>query len=258
MVIAMRRSRRVQLGLLATFVVACCGLGAIALPASSASASAGKNADIAVKALVDAGLVRAEMVTLSAGKPRAYRADRGVVRRIRGRVLTLAERDGSIARISLSPATQIRIDGRKAALTRVRRGMRATIVRGGLTSALWLYVARKSPDKSWIKVRALVSTSCLRIEVISLVAGELVDSRADTGVIKNAGDSSLTLAESDGTVVEIPIDITTEVRLDNMLTDSAALGAGLQATAMRIGEGPAIQVWASGKKTSKKPGGGKK
>jgi hypothetical protein len=258
MVIAMRRSRHAQLGLLVTFVVVCCGLSAIALPASSATRGAGKNADNAVKALVDSGLVRAEMVTLSAGKARAYRADRGVVRRIRGRVLSLAERDGSIARINLSPATEIRIDGRKTALKRVRPGMRVTTLRKDLASALWLYAASKSPDKYWSKVRVLISASCLRVEVISLVAGELVDSRADMGVIGSAGDSSLTLTESDGTVVAIPIDITTEVRLNNKLADSAALGAGMLATAMRIGEGPAIQVWASNKTTSKKPGPGKK
>jgi len=254
----MRRSRYARLGLLATFLVAYFGLGAIALPASSATGGAGKNADNAVKALVDSDLVRAQMVTLSAGKARAYLADRGVVRRIRGRVLKLAERDGSIARINLSPTTEIRIDGRITTLKRIRRGMRVTTVRKGLASALWLYAASKSPDKYWKKVRALISTSCLRVEVISLVAGELVDSRAHTGVIDSASDTSLTLTESDGTVAEIPIDITTEVWLNNKLTDSAALRAGMKATAMRIGEGPAIQVWAAGKKTPSKPGAGKK
>jgi hypothetical protein len=241
--------------LLAALIVACFGFGAIAPLASSASGSAGKKADQAVKALVDSGLVRAEFVTLSAGNARAFSADRGTIRRIRGGVLTLAERDGSTRQIKLSSTTQIRVDGRNAALSLIRRGMRATIVRRGLASALWLYVARKSPDKSWNKVRALISTSCLRVEVISLVAGVLVDSRADSGVIKNAGDSSLTLTESDGTIVEITIDVTTEFWLGGRLADSAALGAGMQATAITIGEGAAIQVWASGKKTSNKPGG---
>ena len=92
---------------LAATVVMCSGL-ALTLPASKASAGAGEKADQAVKALVSAGLVRAEIVSTTGSWINDYRVDRGVVRKIRGRMLTLAERDGKVDyQVRLAAATQI-------------------------------------------------------------------------------------------------------------------------------------------------------
>jgi hypothetical protein len=120
----MLRNRPAQLALLTALVVALGGV-AFSSPASSASASSSQHANQAVKALVRTGLVRAEIVTLGAGKVNDYRVDRGVVRKMRKRLLTLTERDGEVAQVKLSSATQIGIDGRKNAAKRVRPGMRA-------------------------------------------------------------------------------------------------------------------------------------
>jgi hypothetical protein len=238
----------VQLALFTTLVVAIGGV-AFSSPASSAPASSSQNANRAVKALVRPGLVRAEIVTLSAGKVNDYRVDRGVVRKMRGRLLTLAERDGAVARVRLSSATQIGIDGRRSAAKRVRPGMRATAMRKGSAAASWLYVAKGSLDRSGAKIKSLLSTGFVRAEVVSQAGGELLDSRADTGVIESVDDTSLTLYESDGTTVQMRIDSNTQVQVNNKAAGTTDLATGMRATTIRSGEGAIGQIWASGKKS---------
>ncbi len=254
----MRRNRPTQLALLTALVVTISGAAfsspsgaASSSPTSSAPASSSQNANRAVKALVRPDLVRAEIVTLSAGKVNDYRVDRGVVRRMSGHLLTLAERDGKVAQVRLSPTTQIRIDGRKSAAKRVRPGMRATVMRMGSAAASWLYVAKKSPDKSGAKITSLFSTDFVRAEVVSQTSGgQLDDSRADTGVINSVDDTSLTLSESDGTTIQLQIDNTTQVQINNKAAAVTELGPGMRVTTIRSGEGAIGQIWASGKKLS--------
>src|SRR5450756_1703150 len=153
----MRRNRPAQLALLTALVVTISGV-TFSSPASSAPASSSQNANRAVKALVRPGLIRAEIVTFSNGEVGDYRVDRGVVRKMRGRVLTLTERDGTVVRVRLSSATKIKIDGGKSTTKRVRRGMRAAVVRTGNSAVSWLYVTRRLPDRSLVKIRSLLST----------------------------------------------------------------------------------------------------
>ena len=249
----MRRNRPAQLALLTALVVTISGV-AFSSPASSAPAGSSQNANRAVKALVRPGLVRAEIVTLSAGKVNDYRVYRGVVRKMRRRLLTLAERDGAVAQVRLSSATQIRIDGREIAAKRVRPGMRATVMRKGSAAASWLYVAKRSPDRSGAKIKSLLSTGFVRAEVVSQAGGELLDSRADTGVIDSVDDTSLTLHESDGTTVQMQIDSTTQVQVNRKTADTTELAVGMRATTIRSGDGAIGEIWAFAKKS----GGGKK
>lgn len=231
---------------------------AFSLHASNASASSAQNANQAVRGLVNSNLVRAEIVTLVGGKLNDYRVYRGAVQRIRERLLTLAESDGKIERIRLSAITQIRLGIRKVVARYVRAGMYATVIQKGNAPASWLFLARRLPDRSESKIKSLLSNGLVRAEVVSQVAGELLDSRADTGVIESVDGVSLTLNESDGAAVQMQLDSTTQVRVNNRTADTTALTTGMKATTIRSGDGPVSQIWAFGKKPPKNKGGRRK
>jgi len=243
--------------LLLLFVLALTIGGVIlSTPASGAPTISDQKANKAVKALVQPSLIRAEIVTYSGGEIGDYRVYRGTVRKMRGRQLTLAQRDGSVVRVRLSSATQIRIDNRRVVAKRVRPGMRATVMRNGNAAASWLYIAKRLPDKSRLKIKSLLSGGFLRAEVISWVDGELLDSRADTGIIENADDVSLTLQEADGATVPMQIDSATQVWVNNKSSIATDLTAGMNATTIGNGDGLVSQIWAQGK-TSGGPNGKK-
>ncbi|MGC9974498.1 MAG: hypothetical protein ABSC36_03800 [Gaiellaceae bacterium] len=249
----MRRNRPTQLALLTALIVAI-GAAAFSSPASGAPTITGQNVNRTAKALVLSGLVRAEIVTLSAGRVNDYRIYRGVVQNMRGRMVTLAERDGSTTQVRLSPVTQIAIDGRRRPATRVRRGMRATVMRNGSADASWLYLANRSPDESGATIRSLLSTGFVRAEVVSQSGGELLDRRVDTGVIESVDSASLALYESDGTTVQLQIDGSTQVQINNQAADVTELAVGMRTTTVCSGEGTIGQIWALGRK----PGGRRK
>lgn len=78
-------------------------------------------------------MVRAEVIVRSGNTVHEYRIDQGRVHRVKPRegVLTLAERDGTIVDIQISPTANIQVNRRPAPLTAVRRGMPAITVRDG-------------------------------------------------------------------------------------------------------------------------------
>ncbi len=122
-------------------------------------------------------------------------------------------------------------------------------MRNGSAAASWLYAAKGSHDRSETKIKSLLSTGFVLAEVVSQIDGELLDSRAGTGVIDSVDDTSLTLYESDGTTVSMQIDSTTQVQVNKKAADTTALAAGMRATTIRNGEGAIGQIWASGKKS---------
>ena len=150
------------------------------------------------------------------------------------------------------------LDGRKIPATSLRKGMRATAMRKGSASASWVYVVKKLADKSGGAIKSLMSSSFVRAELVSQVGGALLDSRVDSGVIESVDSASLTLSEKDGTVVQMPLDSTTQVQVDNVVTDVTGLAAGMRATTIRSGDGPVGQIWASGTKSGQGQGSGKK
>lgn len=243
----MRRKQPAQLFLLVALVATIGGI-TLSTPASSAPVISDQKADKAVKALVHPSLIRAEIVTFSAGEVGDYRIYRGVVRKIRPRLVTLAERDGAVVRVKLSSATQIRLDNRKVAAKRVRPGMRATVMKSGDAAASWLYVVKKSFDKSGPKIKSLLSTDFMRAEVVSWVGGELLYNRADTGVIESVDETSLTLQESDGTTVQLQINDTSQAWVNNKEAGATDLATGMSATTISDGDGVVDQIWAQGKK----------
>ncbi|HEY5160015.1 MAG TPA: hypothetical protein VII83_02975 [Gaiellaceae bacterium] len=245
----MKRTQPAQL-LLMVAAVAAFGCLAFSLPASGAPMVSGLTANSTVKALFHTGFIRAEIVTFSSGQVGDYRVDRGVVRNVRGRVLTLVERDGVVVRVRLSPSTQIRVGAQTGTARSVRPGMRATVMNKGTSAASWLYATRTSSDNSEPTIRSLLSTGFVRAEVISWADGAVLDSRADTGVIESADDTSLTLQESDGTRVQMQIDSSTQLLVNLSAASAADLAAGMRATTISNGDGVASQIWAYGKKLS--------
>lgn len=250
----MRRKQPAQLLLLVALALVIGGV-TLSTPASGAPVISGLKANRAVRALVRPDLVRAEIVTYGAGVVGDNWVYRGVVRKMRGRQLTLVERDGSIVRVKLSSATQIRIDNRRSASRRVRPGMRATVMRIGDAAASWLYIARRTPDRSSLKIRALLTSDFLRAEVVSWTGGAVLDSRADTGVIANVDAASLVLQEDDGTSVDMQLGDATETWINGMALSTGDLVTGMKATTIGSGDGIVSQIWAQSKKKS---GGGKR
>jgi hypothetical protein len=243
----MRRKQPAQL-LLLVALVATIGGAMLLSPASAAPLVSAQRATIAVRGLIRPDLVRAEIVTFNTGEVGDYRVDRGVVRKLRGRQLTLAERDGTLNTFKLSSATQIRIDDRRGAAKRVQRGMRAAVIRDGNGTVSWLYVTRRLPDRSLVKIRSLLSTDFVRAAVISWTGGAVLDSRVDTGVIESADDVSLTLQESDGASWSEQFDGAPAVWVNNMASSTTDLAAGMRVTTIGTGDGVVSQVWAYGKK----------
>jgi hypothetical protein len=224
----------------------------------NASAVSGQKAGQAVRALFGSSLVRAEIVSTAGSDVNDYRINRGVVRRVRPRFLTLAERGGSVVRIAISSSTRITVDGKRVKATRVRRGMRATALQKGSARAIWIYIAKKKPDRSLNKIRPLLTAQLVRTEVISFASGSLRDSRADIGIIDSVDDSSLTLSESDGAVVDMQLDTVTQVQINNKSADVTELAAGMRATTISDGDGAVSRIWASGKGAANNGGGNKK
>jgi hypothetical protein len=247
----MRKGRLVQL---AMFIVLLSASGSVAVALPS-SAPVSKRAEKAVRVLIQHGLVRAEIVSSSGSRIRDYRVDRGIVRKIRKRRLKLREADGTMVSIRLSKKTRIKFKGHKAGRWRIRVGMHATAIRKGNSAASKLFVSKKSNDKSQPTIKALLRW-WVRVEVVSDIAGQINDSRADTGVIESVEAETLTLDESDGTVADIPIDSTAEVQIKNKTADITDLAAGMQATTIQHSDGSPTQIWAVGKTTGEKGRGG--
>ena len=76
-------------------------------------------------------LVRADVLMKDGGALHVYRVDRGTIRNKAGGTLQLAERDGTLVSIPVSPTAAITINGRPASYALLRRGMVATVIREG-------------------------------------------------------------------------------------------------------------------------------
>ena len=71
-------------------------------------------------------VVRAEVVVYDGGALHDYRIDRGRIRAIAGRTLTLAERDGSVVTVNVAPTAAVQgPGGRSIPFERLRVGFNA-------------------------------------------------------------------------------------------------------------------------------------
>ena len=78
-------------------------------------------------------LVRAEVVVRDGGEVRLYRVDRGRIRAVRPAqgMLTVLERDGTLASVPVALDADISLNGRTVLLRALRRNMVVTTVRLG-------------------------------------------------------------------------------------------------------------------------------
>ena len=76
-------------------------------------------------------MIRAEVILKDGGVVHDFRIDRGRIRAVTGSSVTLLERDGTLATIPVAADVQVRLNGRPARLSQLRRGMSAETVRDG-------------------------------------------------------------------------------------------------------------------------------
>jgi len=88
-------------------------------------------------------LVRSEVLVNDGGVLHDYRIDRGVIRAKANGTLTLFERDGSLVPIAVAPTAAIKIGGRPASFSALRRGMVATVIRDGDAPATEVRATRR-------------------------------------------------------------------------------------------------------------------
>jgi hypothetical protein len=106
-------------------------LGSVLTAAVLSTGGLGAGAYDALRPLLGAGLVRAEIVTRSGGAIHDYRVDRGRIRQVKPGELTLRELDGTVVTIPIAPTAQVRLDNRLAGYAQLRRGMQAIVIRDG-------------------------------------------------------------------------------------------------------------------------------
>lgn len=86
-------------------------------------------------------MVRAQVIVKDGSGQRDLRLDRGRIRSVSATGVTLLERDGTLATIPVAGDADVRLNGRKVRLLRLRRGMSAETVREGGGAAFVLHAA---------------------------------------------------------------------------------------------------------------------
>ena len=76
-------------------------------------------------------MVRAEVVLKEGAALRDFRIDRGRVRSVAPGSVTFVELDRTVVTIPVAATAEVRLNGRRVALTALRRGMTATTIREG-------------------------------------------------------------------------------------------------------------------------------
>lgn len=104
-----------------------------------------------IKALLDKGLVRTEVISSSGGSVLDRRIDTGSIASADTSFLSLSERDGTTVDMEIDAAAEIWIDNRPGNATELSAGMEATTIRIGdaATSRIWASSSSARPkDKN--------------------------------------------------------------------------------------------------------------
>lgn len=86
-------------------------------------------------------MVRAQVILKDGSGLRDFRLDRGRIRSVSANAITLLERDGTLATIRVAAGADVRLNGRKVRLQRLRRGQSAETVRDGEAPAFIVHAA---------------------------------------------------------------------------------------------------------------------
>jgi hypothetical protein len=192
-------------------------------------------------------LIRAEIVVK--GSPlHDYRLDRGkLLKRYRGGSLNLLERDGAKTPVKVAPGARVYLNGTLSTLRRLRAGMQIAVYHDADLPAAAVFAATRQAPKWSPSVVALMFGNRLVRAEIALQDSVLHDYRVDHGRIKQVGVFTVLLGEPDGTEVTIDISPAARIRVNGKGANFVQLRKGMMATALRDGDKPADQVFATGK-----------
>jgi hypothetical protein len=105
-------------------------------------------------------------------------------------------------------------------------------------------VAAAQIDSQGQLARYLFGPRLVRAEVIVNDRGTIRDLRVDRGRIVRLRPGAIVLRERDGRRLAVPLAPTVRVQVDSVDATVSALRAGMVATTVRDGDGPAAQVLA--------------
>ena len=206
-------------------------LAALVLAASCVALASAQGALALPRAVINqftgARVIRAEVIVLAAdGSAQDYRIDRGVIVAVTPLALQLRESNGDIVPVALATGTQTS-SGRVATPGQFRRGMRIVVYQ--LAGAPAQITQGAAIDPQFFGPRLV------RAEVLLLGAGGAVeDYRIDRGVVVSAASGTLTVRESNGDTVTLPVDAAAQVQ-----------GAGRRATVATLRRGWRVVVYRS-------------
>jgi len=172
-------------------------------------------------------VIRAEVLVLAADGSTAqdYRIDRGVIVLVTPATLMLRELNGETVSVAIPTGTQVQ-SGRGTG-GGLRRGMRIVVYQ--LAGSPAQIVQGDGINAQFFGSRLI------RAEVLLLGAGASTqDFRIDRGVVASAVSGTLTVRESDGTTVPLPVDPNAQV-----------LGGGRRITAATLRKGTHVVVYRS-------------
>jgi hypothetical protein len=204
---------------------------AFALAASCAALASAQGAVALPRAVINQftgpRLIRAEVIVLAAdGSAQDYRIDRGVIVAVTPLSLQLRESNGDIVPVAIDSGTQVQ-GNRVASAGQLRRGMRIVVYQ--LVGAPPQIAQGEGINSQFFGPRMV------RAEVLLLGAGGTTqDYRIDRGVVVSAASGTLTLRESNGDTVPLPVDPAAQVQ-----------GAGRRATVATLRRGWRVVVYRS-------------
>jgi hypothetical protein len=195
-----------------------------------------------LRSLFGGTLVRAEVIVREGEGVRDLRVDRGRVRAVGMREVSLVERDGTVVSIPVAVNASVTMRGAPSPFETIKRGMQITTVRDRDQPAQYVV----QPAQAWSKdlVRLLFGVQMIRAEVIVL-NGTVRDVRIDHGEIVAVRRRVVRLREHDGRLVAVQVATGATITLDGRRAPWAWLRTGMTATVLRVGDGAASIVQAS-------------
>jgi hypothetical protein len=226
MTMTRRRIMLLAVALLASCAFLATAHGALAIPRAI------------INQFVGARVIRAEVIVLAAdGSSQDTRIDRGVIVLVTPATVTVRESNGDLVPVATGTGTQVQ--GRVGSAGQLHRGMRVVVYQ----------VAGQSPQI--VQGDAInpqfFGPRMVRAEVLLLGAGGAVlDYRLDRGVIVSAVSGTLTVHESNGDTVPLPVDPSAVVQGGGRKATAATLRKGTRVVVYRSANAPAELVQVEG------------
>jgi len=212
----------------------------VALVAACAAAPAAFGLPRAIiNQFTGARVIRAEVIVLAAdGTAQDTRIDRGVIVLLTPAVVTLRESNGDIVPVAIGAGTQVQ-GNRATTPGQLRRGMRIVVYQ--VTGQPAQITQGDSINPQFFGPRMV------RAEVLLLgVGGVVQDYRLDRGVVVSAASGTLTVRESDGSTVPLPVDPAAQVQGGGRRVTAATLRKGTRVVVYRSANAPAELVQVEG------------